>query len=140
MAAAIRVVTAPVALASSALFLLTSAIAARRAIARGDAGDAALVVAAAVLVAALLAAVRAHDEAEGRRGRRRRGLLRAVVWAVSATLTAMFARRVAALVADPGVAALVWAMAGATVAGGFCCLFVMRGQDDDGVGHDARPA
>ncbi|TKW15842.1 hypothetical protein SEVIR_5G212800v4 [Setaria viridis] len=121
-----------------ALLLLNSGVAARRALARGDAGAAAFVAAAAVLVAALLAAVRAHErcreeeEEDGRRGRR----LRAVAWALSAALTAMFARRVAGFAPDRAVAALVWAMGGVTVAGGFCCLFV---HDVVG-GRDARPA
>ncbi|XP_025815445.1 uncharacterized protein LOC112892517 [Panicum hallii] len=134
--------SAALAALGSALFLLSSAAAARRALGRGDARAAASVAAATALVAALLAAVRAHDRA---RGRRRRGLLRAAAWALSAALTAMFARRVAALAPGPAAAALVWALAGATVAGGFCCLFVHgRGGDGDpdhvGGGRDARPA
>ncbi|CAO2165331.1 unnamed protein product [Urochloa humidicola] len=123
------------------LFLLNSCVAARRALARGDAGAAAFVAAATALLCALLAVVREHEAA--RRRRRGRGLLlRAAAWALSAALTAMFARRVAALAPGPG---LVWTMAGVTVAGGFCCLFVHgRGADDgdDVVGGrpDARQA
>ena len=83
--------------------------------------------------AALLAAVRAW-----------RGLLGAAAWALSAALTDMFARRVAAVAPGPAAATLVWALAGATVAGGFCCLFVhgRGGADPDhvGGGRDARPA
>jgi protein involved in temperature-dependent protein secretion len=119
-----------------ALLLLNSGVAARRALARGDTASAAFAAAAAALVAALLAAVRAH-EAEG--GRRRR--LRVVAWALSAALTGMFARRVAGLAPDTAVAALVWAMAGVTTAGGFCCLFVHGPEDGVGGGRDgARPA
>ena len=138
---AIRVATIspPAALAAlgCALFLLSSGAAASRALGRGDAGAAASVAAATTLVAALLAAVRA-------RGARRRGLLGAAAWALSAALTDMFARRVAAVAPGPAAATLVWALAGATVAGGFCCLFVhgRGGADPDhvGGGRDARPA
>ncbi|CAO2190821.1 unnamed protein product [Urochloa humidicola] len=128
------------------LFLLNSCVAARRALARGDAGAAAFVAAATALMCALLAVVREHDEAARRRRGRGRGLLlRAAAWALSAALTAMFARRVAALTPGPGVAGLVWTLAGVTVAGGFCCLFVHgRGADDDddvvGGRPDARQA
>ncbi|CAO2179444.1 unnamed protein product [Urochloa humidicola] len=128
------------------LFLLNSCVAARRALARGDAGAAAFVAAATALLCVLLAVVREHDEAARRRRRGRGLLLRAAAWALSAALTAMFARRVAALAPGPGVAGLVWTMAGVTVAGGFCCLFVhgcgAADDDDDVVGGrpDARQA
>ena len=142
---AIRVATispsAALAALGCALFLLSSGAAASRALGRGDAGAAASVAAATTLVATLLAAVRAHDRA---RGARRRGLLGAAAWALSAALTDMFARRVAAVAPGPAAATLVWALAGATVAGGFCCLFVhgRGGADPDhvGGGRDARPA
>ncbi|CAM0149270.1 unnamed protein product [Urochloa decumbens] len=108
-----------------ALFLLNSGVAMRRALGRGDAGAAAFVAAATALLCALLATVRAHERAARRR---RRGLLRAAAWALSAALTAMFAHRVARLAPTLPVAALVWGMAGTTMAGGFCCLFV-HGED-----------
>ncbi|OEL13364.1 hypothetical protein BAE44_0025615 [Dichanthelium oligosanthes] len=123
-----------------ALFLLNSGVAMRRALGRRDAWSAAFVAAATVLVAALLATVRAHERA---RDEGRRGLLKAVAWAVSAALTAMFAHRVAAISPGPAVAALAWAMAGVTVAGGFVCLFVHGRGDGAGVvggRDDARPA
>ncbi|KAJ1284072.1 hypothetical protein BS78_03G175600 [Paspalum vaginatum] len=120
--------SAAVALLASALFLLNSWVAARRALRHGDAPAAAFVAAATVLVAALLATVSAHGRA---RDERRRGLLKAAAWALSAALTAMFARRVAALAPAPAVAALVWTMAGSTVAGGFYCVFVHAGDAGD---------
>ncbi|CAO2203842.1 unnamed protein product [Urochloa humidicola] len=133
-------VTPSAALASLtlALFLLNAGVAMRRAAGRGDAGAAAFVAAATALLCALLAAARAHERAV----RRRRCLLRAVAWALSAALTAMFAHRVAGLAPAPAVAALIWGMAATTVAGGFCCLFVHGedvgrhgGADDDAGGR-----
>lgn len=50
-----------------------------------------------------------------------RGRVKAAVWALTTLLTAMFAARVAPLV-PPLVGVLVWAMAAATVAGGFWAL------------------
>ena len=138
---AIRVATispsAALAALGCALFLLSSGAAASRALGRGDAGAAASVAAATTLVAALLAAVRAHDRAPGAR---RRGLLGAAAWALSAALTDMFARRVAAVAPGPAAAALVWALATATVAGGFCCLFVHDPDHHVVGGRGARPA
>ncbi|CAL4962965.1 unnamed protein product [Urochloa decumbens] len=107
-----------------ALFLLNSGVAMRRALGRGDAGAAAFIVAATALMCALLATVRAHEWAAPEAVARRRALLRAAAWALSAALTAMFAHRIAGLAPAPIVATLVWGMAGTTVVGGFCCLFV----------------
>ncbi|PWZ32831.1 hypothetical protein Zm00014a_031976 [Zea mays] len=119
-----------------ALFLLNSGVATRRALGRGDAWVVAFVAAATVLVTALVATVRAHDRA---REEGRRGLFRAVAWAQSAALTAMFAHRVAALPQAPAMACLVWTMAGGTIAGGFYCIF-LRGRDGAVVGAGGRDA
>ncbi|CAL4956008.1 unnamed protein product [Urochloa decumbens] len=107
-----------------ALFLLNSGIAIRRALGRGDAGAATFVVATTALMCALLGVVRVHERAVARRW----ALLRAAAWALSTALTAMFAHRVAGFAPAPAVAALVWGMAGTTMVGGFCCLFV-HGED-----------
>jgi hypothetical protein len=107
-----------------ALFLLNSGVALRRA----HAWVAAFVAGATVLVIALIATVRAHER---EREERRRGLFKAAAWAQSAALTAIFAHRVAATLAQaaPAMSCLVWTMAGTTIAGGFYCLFV-HGRDD----------
>ena len=124
-----------------ALFLLNSSVAMRRALGRGDAWVAAFVAGATVLVTALLATVRAHERA---REERRRGLFKAAAWAQSAALTAIFAHRVAAALAQaPAMACLVWTMAGTTIAGGFFCLFLHGRRDDTDVvagDRDARRA
>jgi hypothetical protein len=126
-----------------ALFLLNSGVTMRRALGRGDAWVvAAFVAATTVLVIALLATVRAHERA---REERRRSLFKAAAWAQSAVLTAIFAHRVAAALAQaaPAMACLVWTMAGTTIAGGFYCLFLHgRGDTDDVVagGRDTRQA
>ncbi|XP_062184869.1 uncharacterized protein LOC133888585 [Phragmites australis] len=107
--------------AAFALLMVNSCVATHRALGRGDDSAALFVAAATVLLAALLATVRAHDDEAVRR---RRGPLKALAWALSAALTGMFAHRVGALAPAPPVAALVWSMAAATVAGGFYCVFV----------------
>lgn len=45
------------------------------------------------------------------------------VWAITTMLTAAFCYRVASIM-PPLVAAMVWAMAAATVGGGYCALFL----------------
>ncbi|KAK3161127.1 hypothetical protein QOZ80_1BG0072420 [Eleusine coracana subsp. coracana] len=119
-------VSSPTMLLAAALTLLAtnSRVAMRRARARGDVSSAIFVAASTLLFVALLATVHAHDLAGGRR---RRDALKALAWALSTALTAMFAHRVVALVSAPSLAALIWSMAAATVAGGFCCLFVILG-------------
>ncbi|GJN00932.1 hypothetical protein PR202_ga18159 [Eleusine coracana subsp. coracana] len=52
-----------------------------------------------------------------------RGSVKAAVWALTTLLTAMFAARVAPLM-PPLVGVVVWAMAAATVGGGFWALIV----------------
>ena len=53
----------------------------------------------------------------------RRGWLKACVWALTTLLTVMFSQKVAAIMPAP-VALLVWAMAFATIAGGFYAFFI----------------
>ena len=104
---------------SIALFVLSSCVAMRRSLRRGDHSAAMFVTAAALLLAALHVTVRAHERA----ARRRRGALKALAWALSSALTGMFAHRVAAIAP---FAVMVWSMAGAAVTGGFYLLFVVH--------------
>jgi len=63
--------------------------------------------------------------------------VKAAVWALTTTLTVMFSQRVAALMPAP-VAAVVWAMAAATILAGFCMFFVCR--DDASAAADEKLA
>jgi hypothetical protein len=98
----------------------SSCVAMRRARARGDVSSAIFVAASTLLLVALLATVGAHQRPD----QQRRGPLKAAAWALSTTLTVLFAHRVAALASAPSLAVAIWSMAASTVAGGFCCLFV----------------
>ncbi|RLN11452.1 hypothetical protein C2845_PM09G03200 [Panicum miliaceum] len=84
----------------------------------GDAGSITFVLAADA--ALLLLFVCLHEFEQARGGGRS---IKAAVWALTTLLTAMFASRVAPLM-PPAVAALVWAMAVATAAGGFWAFFL----------------
>ncbi|KAF8697623.1 hypothetical protein HU200_035811 [Digitaria exilis] len=84
---------------------------------RGDAGSVAFVLAADAALVLLFLCLRRFERAGG--GRR----TKAAVWALTTLLTAMFASRVAPLM-PPAVAALVWALAAVTVAGGFWAFFL----------------
>lgn len=112
-----------------ALLAINSWLAMCRARASGDVSSAIFVAASTILLIALLVTVRAVED-DG--DRRRRVSLKALVWALSAARTVMFAHRVAGL----AFAGTVWSMAAATVGGGFCLLFV-HGGADAGVVHVA---
>ncbi|KAF8697614.1 hypothetical protein HU200_035802 [Digitaria exilis] len=96
---------------SSALALYTS---------RGgdDHRSAAFVAGAYVAIALLFYYLRRFERGEGDRGR-----TKAAVWLLTTLLTAMFAARVAPLMAPP-VALAVWIMAAGTVGAGFWALFL----------------
>lgn len=77
----------------------------------------------AAAYAALLLLFRSLQKLEhARRPEDNRGRLTAAVWALTTLLTAMFAARVSSLM-PPLVGVAVWAMAAATVGGGFWALF-----------------
>lgn len=86
---------------------------------RGDAGSVAFVLAADAALVLLFLCLRRFERAGCGGGRR----TKAAVWALTTLLTAMFASRVAPLM-PPAVAALVWALAAVTVAGGFWAFFL----------------
>ncbi|NDW60192.1 hypothetical protein G0P98_27470, partial [Yangia sp. PrR004] len=56
----------------------------------------------------------------------RRWWLKACVWALTTLLTVMFSHKVASIM-PPLVALVVWAMAFATIAGGFFAFFIYKG-------------
>ncbi|CAN6215113.1 unnamed protein product [Urochloa humidicola] len=88
----------------------------------GDAGSVAFVLVADAVLVFLFICLRVFERARaGPAGRGR--IIKAAVWALTTLLTAMFASRVAPLM-PPAVAALVWAMAVATTAGGFWAFFL----------------
>ncbi|TVT97346.1 hypothetical protein EJB05_57414, partial [Eragrostis curvula] len=86
----------------------------------GDAGSVAFVLAADAALVLLFLCLREFERARGGAGR---GRIKAAVWALSTLLTVMFASRVAPLM-PPLVAAVVWALAVATAAGGFWAFFL----------------
>ncbi|KAJ1255909.1 hypothetical protein BS78_K138300 [Paspalum vaginatum] len=85
-----------------------------------DPGAVAFIVFAYVDLAALIYCLRRYERAEP--GSTTRDRLKAVVWTLTAALTLLFSYKVAALM-PPAVAALVWIMGMATVAGGFVAFF-----------------
>ncbi|CAL5045867.1 unnamed protein product [Urochloa decumbens] len=86
----------------------------------GDAGSVAFVL---VADAALLLLFLCLGQFERARGGAGSGRVKAAVWTLSTQLTAMFAFRVASLM-PPVVAAVVWIMAAATIAGGLWAYFL----------------
>ncbi|KAL6606214.1 hypothetical protein ACP70R_041867 [Stipagrostis hirtigluma subsp. patula] len=86
-------------------------------------GDAASVMFLLAADAALLLLFICLLEFERRGGGGAGRNIKAAVWALTTLLTAMFASRVAPLMPQ-AVAALVWAMAVATAAGGFWAFFL----------------
>lgn len=94
-----------------------------------DPGNAAFVVASYTDLIALFYCLRLFERTPEAAVQMRKNLKKAV-WCLSALLVAMFSYRVAAVM-PPAVAVIVWCMAGLTVSGGFCALFV---YDSDGYG------
>ncbi|KAL5225957.1 hypothetical protein ABZP36_012596 [Zizania latifolia] len=88
---------------------------------RREPASAAFVAGAYAAVVLLLHSLRRFERA----GRAGRGRIKVAVWLLTALLTAMFAARVAPLMPPP-VAAVVWLMSAATVAGGFWAIFLSR--------------
>ncbi|WVZ82547.1 hypothetical protein U9M48_029801 [Paspalum notatum var. saurae] len=89
----------------------------------GDAGSVAFVLLADATLLLLFLCLRELERARGGAAAGGRRNIKAAVWTLTTLLTAMFASRVAALM-PPAVAALVWAVAVATTAGGFWACFL----------------
>ncbi|XP_006656192.1 uncharacterized protein LOC102705538 [Oryza brachyantha] len=87
----------------------------------GDKGSVAFVVASYLDLVLLFACLRLFERAP--RNSPRREWLKLFVWALTTLLTVMFSYKVAAIM-PPLVAVLVWAMAFATIGGGFYAFFV----------------
>ncbi|CAD5182692.1 unnamed protein product [Musa acuminata subsp. malaccensis] len=94
-----------------------------------DPGNAAFVVASYADLISLFYCLRLFERTPEAAVQMRKNLKKAV-WCLSALLVAMFSYRVAAVM-PPAVAVIVWCMAGFTVSGSFCALFVF---DSDGYG------
>ncbi|KAL6606209.1 hypothetical protein ACP70R_041862 [Stipagrostis hirtigluma subsp. patula] len=86
----------------------------------GDAASVVFVLAADAALLLLFLCLCAFERAHGGEAGTK---IKAAVWALTALLTAMFASKVTPLM-PPAVAALVWAMAVATAAGGFWAFFL----------------
>ncbi|KAF8648354.1 hypothetical protein HU200_064940 [Digitaria exilis] len=89
----------------------------------GDPGSVAFVVASYVDLVLLFACLRLFERSP--RDSPRREWLKACVWGLTTLLTVMFSHKVAAIM-PPVVALVVWAMAFATIAGGFYAFFIYR--------------
>ena len=89
----------------------------------GDRGAVAFVVASYLDLVLLFACIRIFERTP--RESPRRGVLKACVWGLTTLLTVMFSHKVAAIM-PPLVALVVWAMAFATIGGGFYAFFIHR--------------
>jgi len=87
----------------------------------GDRGAVAFVVASYLDLVLLFACLRIFERTP--RESPRRGVLKACVWGLTTLLTVMFSHKVAAIM-PPLVALVVWAMAFATIGGGFYAFFI----------------
>ncbi|GJN29652.1 hypothetical protein PR202_gb17901 [Eleusine coracana subsp. coracana] len=85
----------------------------------GDTGSVLFVLAADAALLLLFICLREFERVGRARGRN----IKVAVWLLTALLTGMFASRVAPLM-PPVVAAVIWAMAVATAAGGFWTFFL----------------
>ncbi|CAN6202572.1 unnamed protein product [Urochloa humidicola] len=115
-------------LVGAGLLILTLSCGSAVCRAAGDTASVVFVVASYVTLLLLFACLRAYELAPPGEagGRRRDGLLRRAVWALSTLLTVMFSWRVAAVMPYWPAALLVWALAAATTVGGFVALFHRR--------------
>ncbi|BAF19850.1 uncharacterized protein [Oryza sativa Japonica Group] len=87
----------------------------------GDRGSVAFVLTSYIDLVLLFACLRLFEKAP--RDSARREWLKVFVWGLTTLLTVMFSYKVAAIM-PPVVAVIVWAMAFATIGGGFYAFFV----------------
>lgn len=89
----------------------------------GERGAVTFVVASYLDLVLLFACLRLFERAP--RDSPRREWLKAAVWGLTTLLTVMFSHKVAAIM-PPLVAVVVWAMAFATIGGGFYAFFIHK--------------
>ncbi|KAJ1258011.1 hypothetical protein BS78_10G040800 [Paspalum vaginatum] len=105
---------------------INSALAVYNSWSRGDAASVAFVLVADAAPLLLFFCLRKLELEQAQAGGRRRNNIKVVaVWTLTTLLTAMFASRVAPMM-PPAVAAAVWIIAVATIAGGFWAFFLVN--------------
>jgi Family of unknown function (DUF6490) len=90
---------------------------------KGDAGSVAFVAVSYLDLLLLFYCLRLYEKSSQDSAQRRS--IKASVWFLTTLLTVMFSYKVAALMPLP-VAVIVWAMAGATILGGFYAFFLYK--------------
>ncbi|KAJ4789153.1 hypothetical protein LUZ62_040399 [Rhynchospora pubera] len=88
---------------------------------KGDAGSVAFVAISYLDLLSLFYCLRIYEKSPHNSSQRR--IINAIVWSLTTLLTVMFSYKVAALMPLP-VAVVVWAMASATILGGFYAFFL----------------
>ncbi|KAJ4782239.1 hypothetical protein LUZ62_066496 [Rhynchospora pubera] len=88
---------------------------------KGDAGSVAFVAISYLDLLSLFYCLRLYEKSPHNSSQRR--IIKAIVWSLTTLLTVMFSYKVAALMPLP-VAVVVWAMASATILGGFYAFFL----------------
>ncbi|KAJ3686540.1 hypothetical protein LUZ61_015704 [Rhynchospora tenuis] len=88
---------------------------------KGDAGSVAFVAVSYLDLLSLFYCLRLYEKSPHNSSQRR--IIKAIVWSLTTLLTVMFSYKVAALMPLP-VAVVVWAMASATILGGFYAFFL----------------
>jgi FlaA1/EpsC-like NDP-sugar epimerase len=88
---------------------------------QGDAGSVAFVAVSYLDLLSLFYCLRLYEKSPHNSSQRK--IIKAIVWSLTTVLTVMFSYKVAALMPLP-VAVIVWAMASATILGGFYAFFM----------------
>jgi len=87
---------------------------------KGDVGSVAFVAVSYLDLLSLFYCLRLYEKSQQDPSQRK--IIKVIVWSLTTLLTVMFSYKVAALMPLP-VAVIVWAMASATILGGFYALF-----------------
>lgn len=88
---------------------------------QGDAGSIAFVAVSYLDLLSLFYCLRLYEQSPHNSSKRE--IIKGIVWSLTTVLTVMFSYKVAALMPLP-VAVIVWAMASATILGGFYAFFL----------------
>lgn len=95
---------------------------------QGDAGSVAFVAVSYLDLLSLFYCLRLYEKSPHNSSQRK--IIKVIVWSLTTVLTVMFSYKVAALMPLP-VAVIVWAMASATILGGFYAFFVHQEETQE---------
>lgn len=95
---------------------------------QGDAGSVAFVAVSYLDLLSLFYCLRLYEKSPHNSSQRQ--IIKVIVWSLTTVLTVMFSYKVAALMPLP-VAVIVWAMASATILGGFYAFFVHQEETQE---------